>query len=149
MSLHDKSWKKIHIWSPSGPYSCLVRHYSSIHNFFRFWIILNFSTKPKGANNRFYRQTSVQCENMLKIYISSPWGPYFSLVRHYGDVHNFLRFWKISSFDSKTKGVNIRFYRNPSVCDENYPKICIASPWGSCTCCNTPGVTVAAITYLK
>jgi hypothetical protein len=43
----------------------------------------------------------VRDENWPEIHISSPWDPYYCLVRHYGVVYNFFMFWKISSSDSK------------------------------------------------
>jgi hypothetical protein len=55
---------------------------------FRFW---------------FYRKMSFRDKNWSEIRISSPWGSYYCLVRHYGVVHNFLRFWKIPCFGSKPK----------------------------------------------
>jgi hypothetical protein len=82
--------------------------------FLWFWKFLSFAWELKGFRLRFYLQTSVHSENRSKICISSPWDTYSFLVRHYGGVYIFFRFWKISSFDLKSKDeityeLNIRY----------------------------------------
>jgi hypothetical protein len=79
--------------------------------FLWFWKFLSFAWELKGFRLRFYLQTSVHSENRSKICISSPWDTYSFLVRHYGGVYIFFRFWKISSFDLKSKDVRLWFYQ--------------------------------------
>jgi hypothetical protein len=92
---------------------------------------LSFSSKAKGVSLRFYRQTYIRDKNWLKIHISSLWDLYFCLARNYGDIQFFLRFWKLSSFGSKPKGANLRFYRQTYVHGENGSKIYIWTSWGT------------------
>jgi hypothetical protein len=82
----------------------------------------------------FYPKTSIYDKNMPKIHIWSPWGLYSSSVRHYSVVHDFLRFWKISIFGSKLKGVSLWFNEKMFVHYANWPEICNSSPWGSYSC---------------
>jgi hypothetical protein len=70
---------------------------------------LSFDSKGKGVGLRFYWKMSTHDENWLEIHISTPSDSYSCLVRHYGDVHDFLRFLKISSFGSKPNGLAFGF----------------------------------------
>jgi hypothetical protein len=54
---------------------------------------------------------SVRDKNYTEIHIPSMWCPYYYSVRYYGIVTICLRFWKISSFSSKPKGVSLQFYQ--------------------------------------
>jgi hypothetical protein len=72
-------------------------------SFLRIWKISKFASEPKAVLASVLPKTCVHDENMPKIYTLDLWGPYSCLVRHYGVVHNFFRFWKISSVGSKPK----------------------------------------------
>jgi hypothetical protein len=89
--------------------------------FFRFWKISSFALKPNRVIIWFYQKTSVHDKNDLEIHILFPWGTYSFLVRHFGVVHKFLGFQKISSFGSKPKWVSIWFYQQISIHIENGP----------------------------
>jgi hypothetical protein len=81
--------------------------------FLRFWKISSFDSKHKAVRLWFYQKMHVRDKNWLKIHIWYLWDPYSCSVRHYGVVHKFFMFSKISSFDSKPKRLAFDFTNNP------------------------------------
>jgi hypothetical protein len=96
------------------PYSCLIRHYSVVHNFFRFSKISSCDAKPNGVSLRFYRQTSVHSKNRAKI------------IFHRRQAH--IPDWSCNSNLGGGGGKPSLVAKN--VCSiENKPKIQISSIW--------------------
>jgi hypothetical protein len=125
MSIRGENKIIICISSPWGLYYVSVRCFGVVHKLLWVLKMLGFGSKHKGISFRLYRKTSVRD----KIGWKSVFHPREADILAGLDIMLLytivLRFWKISSFKSKPKGVSLWFDRKTSVHDENRPKICI------------------------
>jgi hypothetical protein len=103
------------------------------HKFFGFWKISSFGSKRKWVSLWFYRKhlfMTKTCQKFIFHHHESHILAQFDITL----LYTIFQFWKISSFSSKHKGVILQFYRKTSICDKNWSKIQISSPWGLYSC---------------
>jgi hypothetical protein len=135
MSIRDKNLLELHNSTTWVPYCVLVRCFGNVHKFLEVLKkILSFGSNPKWLAFGF----TEKCLFVIKIGRKSAFHPREAPILTRLDITVLYivvwGFWKILSFGQKPKEVSFWFYKKMYVCDENWPKICISSPWGPYFC---------------